>query len=339
MNLKASFEKYILQFKSPSGTSRGVLKTKDTYFITIDNGERKVIGEAALFRGLSVDDVPNYENKLEEVCANINEYACNYHETLIDYPSIVFGLEQCFLKLHNGGEICFNSDFNKGEKGIPINGLIWMGDEAFMQKQIEEKIAQNFNCIKMKIGAINFESEFQILKKLRKKFSKDILEIRVDANGAFSPNEALAKLERLATLDLHSIEQPIKANQIQEMRDLCANTPLSIALDEELIGVKMANQKATLLKEIQPQYIILKPALVGGFQSCREWISLAENENIAWWITSALESNIGLDAIAQYTAFKNTKMYQGLGTGKLFTNNTASNLEIRDAQLWKVLKK
>ena len=335
MNLKAKFKKYTLQFKNPSGTSRGVLKTKDTYFIYIEDGEKSVVGEAALFKGLSVDDVPNYEGKLTNVCENINDYACNYHQTLIDYPSIVFGLEQCFLKLQNGDDICFKTDFNLGKLGIPINGLIWMGDEAFMQKQIEAKLAENFKCIKMKIGAINFESEFKILQNLRAKFSKEVLEIRVDANGAFSPKEVLKKLDRLATLDLHSIEQPIKANQIIEMAQLCKVTPLPIALDEELIGVKTTDEREKLLSTIQPQYIILKPALVGGFQACREWITIAESYNVGWWITSALESNIGLDAIAQYTAFKNTQMYQGLGTGKLFTNNISSKLYIENASLWK----
>jgi len=335
MNLKANFEKYTLQFKNPSGTSRGVLKTKDTYFIYLEHEGNRVVGEAALFRGLSCDDVPNYEEKLTEVCTNINEYACNYHESLIDYPSIVFGLEQCFLKLQNDNDVCFKSDFNEGKFGIPINGLIWMGNEEFMQLQIEEKLQENFSCIKMKIGAINFDSEFEILQSLRNKFPKEQLEIRVDANGAFTKEEALDKLKRLATLDLHSIEQPIKANQINEMTHLCSVTPLPIALDEELIGIKTKVERENLLKTIQPQYIILKPALVGGFQACREWISIAESLNVGWWITSALESNIGLDAIAQYTAFKNTKMYQGLGTGKLFTNNTPSHLIIKDASLWK----
>ena len=336
MKLTARFEKYNLIFKNPSGTSRGILKTKDPYFIYLEQGGQKVVGEAALFRGLSSDDLPDYEEKLNDVCQNINDYACNYHENLIDYPSIVFGLEQCFLKLHNGNNICFKSAFNEGQLGIPINGLIWMGDEAFMQQQIEDKIQEKFTCIKMKIGAINFDKEYAILKNLRAKFSKKVLEIRVDANGAFSPEEALSKLERLALLDLHSIEQPIKANQVSEMSNLCATTPLAIALDEELIGVKTKEARIALLKSIQPQYIILKPALVGGFQACREWISIAEKLNIGWWITSALESNIGLDAIAQYTAFKNTDMYQGLGTGKLFTNNTPSNLVVKDAQLWKL---
>ncbi|MCB0537234.1 MAG: o-succinylbenzoate synthase [Bacteroidetes bacterium] len=335
--LTASFEKYVLQFKSPSGTSRGILRTKDTYFITLNNGKNTAIGEAALFRGLSADDVPNYEEKLATVCNEIAFYKDNYHETLKQFPSIVFGLEQAFLKLKNKADFCFDNDFTVGKKGIPINGLIWMGTETFMQKQIEDKLKQGFHCIKMKIGAIGFDKEIALLKNLREKFSAKKLELRVDANGAFAPNEAMEKLQELAQLQLHSIEQPIKQGQQNEMEKLCASTPLPIALDEELIGIFELKEKQALLDKIKPQYIILKPALVGGFISCDEWIKLAEERNIGWWITSALESNIGLDAIAQYTASKSTSMYQGLGTGQLFTNNTPSTLSIIDARLWRLI--
>ncbi|MEZ4916354.1 MAG: o-succinylbenzoate synthase [Chitinophagales bacterium] len=335
--LTASFEKYVLQFKSPSGTSRGILRTKDTYFITLNNGKNTAIGEAALFRGLSADDVPNYEEKLATVCNEIAFYKDNYHETLKQFPSIVFGLEQAFLKLKNKADFCFDNDFTVGKKGIPINGLIWMGTETFMQKQIEDKLKQGFHCIKMKIGAIGFDKEIALLKHLREKFSARKLELRVDANGAFAPNEAMEKLQELAQLQLHSIEQPIKQGQQNEMEKLCASTPLPIALDEELIGIFELKEKQALLDKIKPQYIILKPALVGGFKSCDEWIKLAEERNIGWWITSALESNIGLDAIAQYTASKSTSMYQGLGTGQLFTNNTPSTLSIIDARLWRLI--
>lgn len=335
--LTASFKKYILQFKNPSGTSRGILRTKDTYFITLNNGKNTAIGEAALFRGLSADDVPNYEEKLATVCNEIAFYKDNYHETLKQFPSIVFGLEQAFLKLQNKADFCFDNDFTVGKKGIPINGLIWMGAEAFMQQQIEDKLKQGFHCIKMKIGAIDFDREIALLKNLREKFSAKKLELRVDANGAFAPNEAMEKLQELAQLQLHSIEQPIKQGQQNEMEKLCAGTPLPIALDEELIGIFELKEKQALLDKIKPQYIILKPALVGGFISCDEWIKLAEERNIGWWITSALESNIGLDAIAQYTASKSTSMYQGLGTGQLFTNNTPSTLSIIDARLWRLI--
>lgn len=333
--LKAKFEKYVLKFKKPSGTSRGVLNTKDTYFISITYDEYTAIGEAALFRGLSEDDVPHYEEKLHEVCDNIEDYKSNFQQTLKKFPSIVFGLEQAFLKLENQADFCFYNDFTQGKKGIAINGLIWMGSEAFMQGQIEEKLKQGFTCIKMKIGAIDFDKELVLLKKIRQQFPPDKLELRVDANGAFAPNEALQKLEKLAELQLHSIEQPLKQGQPDKMEKLCAQTPLPIALDEELIGVNELDKKQKLLDKIKPQYIILKPALVGGFKCCDEWIKLAEERNVGWWITSALESNVGLDAIAQYTASKNTKLFQGLGTGQLFTNNTPSTLNIKNASLWR----
>jgi o-succinylbenzoate synthase len=333
--LSAQFTKYTLDFKNPSGTSRGILKKKYTYFIELKKDGQKVMGEANMFSGLSSDDVANYEEVLQEVCLRIGDYKNNYHEQLKDFPSIVFGLEQAFLKLENKEAICFRNDFTAGKAGIPINGLIWMGSEAFMREQIADKLNDNFSCIKMKIGAIAFEKELAILTNLRKEYSKEKLELRVDANGAFSPEEALEKLERLAALDIHSIEQPIRAGQVGEMANLCRQTPLAIALDEELIGIHDYELKEALLDTIAPQYIILKPSLVGGFKACDEWIDLAEKRNIAWWITSALESNVGLDAIAQYAFSKQSKLYQGLGTGSLFLNNTVSSLYIEDAKLWR----
>jgi o-succinylbenzoate synthase len=311
------------------------LKKKSTYFIKLELNGRVAIGEANMFTGLSADDVPNYEIFLQEVCDNIDAYKMNYHESLKDFPSIIFGLEQAFLKLKNQSDVCFDNDFTKGQAGIPINGLIWMGSEAFMREQIADKLEHNFTCIKMKIGAIDFEKEFEILKKLRSSFTQETLEIRVDANGAFRPEEAMDKLKRLASLNIHSIEQPIRAGQVNEMARLCLETPLAIALDEELIGVNEFVAKQSLLDTIKPQFIILKPALVGGFASCDEWVELAEARNIAWWITSALESNIGLDAIAQYTYSKHSDMFQGLGTGQLFTNNVPSSLFIKNAKLWR----
>lgn len=332
--MKATFEKYILEFKRASGTSRGVLKKKSTYFIRIEENGITGIGEAALFRGLSSDDVPFYEEKIKEVCENISAYKNDYHNQLKDFPSIVFGLEQAFLNLKNQGEGYYKNSFSAGQQGIPINGLIWMGDEPFMQQQIEQKLADGFTCIKIKIGAIDFEQEIALIQAIRNRYSAQQIEIRVDANGAFLPNEALEKLKRLAALEIHSIEQPIRQGQREAMHNLCRQTPLAIALDEELIGVNEYKAKQQLLVDIQPQYIILKPALVGGFQSCDEWIQLAEENNIAWWITSALESNIGLQAIAEYTATKKSTMFQGLGTGQLFTNNIPSNLIIQNAKLW-----
>lgn len=332
--MKARFEKYNLEFVRPSGTSRGVLTDKTTYFIFVNNGEKEVVGECALFRGLSSDDVPEYEEKLQEVCENIDKYFIDGFESLNSFPSIVFGLEQASLKLRNKSSNCFDNDFSLGLKGIPINGLIWMGSEEFMMKQIEEKLAEGFFCIKMKIGAIDFFKEFEILKNLRKRYSREDLELRVDANGAFDPKNAYNRLDELSKLDLHSIEQVIRPKQWDIMALLCKTSPLAIALDEELIGINSRKEKQSLLEKIKPQYIVLKPALVGGFKACDEWIEIAESFGISWWITSALESNIGLEAIAQYTASKNTSAFQGLGTGKLFTNNMPSNLFIQDAQLW-----
>lgn len=349
--MTSKFKKYILNFKNPSGTSRGILNTKETFFLEIFDGDKKGIGECALFRGLSFDDVPDYEEKLTWLCEHINENPEVLKQELQNFPSIWFGYEQAILNLNLPENIYFPSEFTKGKSSIKINGLIWMGNAAFMQSQIEEKLAQGFDCIKLKIG-VDWDSEKEILKQLRQKFSSEILELRVDANGGFSFDEAKIVLQELADLEIHSIEQPIKAISKEprtksqesrnstdcfvprnEMAELCAETPTPIALDEELIGVINFEEKKELLEQIKPQYIILKPALVGGFSGCDEWISLAENLNIGWWITSALESNIGLNAIAQYTFIKNNKMPQGLGTGALFTNNFPSVLELNGDQL------
>jgi o-succinylbenzoate synthase len=337
--LKAEYSKYILNFKQPSGTSRGVLNTKESWFIKIYDSENENIigiGECGLLKGLSCDNIENYELKLEKVCKSIEAYSTNFQTSLVEYPSIRFGVEMALLDLQNGGKAhFFDSPFSLKKEGIPINGLIWMGDEAFMQKQIEDKLKQGFKCLKMKIGAIDFVKEFGILKKLRQTFPASELEIRVDANGAFLTKEAMVRLDELSALELHSIEQPIKAGQWKRMANLCAATPLAIALDEELIGVHELEQKKELLDTIKPRYIILKPSLLGGFEASNEWIKLAEARNIDWWATSALESNIGLNAIAQWVAAKNTKMYQGLGTGQLYTNNIESSLVIKDACLWR----
>ncbi|WP_298496681.1 o-succinylbenzoate synthase [uncultured Algibacter sp.] len=332
--MKATYSKYILNFKQASGTSRGVLKTKETWFIQIQLNNKKGFGECGLFRGLSIDDRPDYENKLKWVCENINLGLNVLLNELIEFPSIQFGLETAFKSFESEDPFeLFSSEFTKNEDSIPINGLIWMGTEAFMKQQISDKINAGFNCIKMKIGALDFQTELNLLKSIRKEFSSQDIELRVDANGAFLPSEALEKLKRLADLDLHSIEQPIKQGQIEAMASLCENTPLPIALDEELIGVFNVTKKRELLQTINPQYIILKPSLVGGFKGSDEWINLAENKNIGWWITSALESNIGLNAIAQYTYTKKSSLPQGLGTGSLFSNNFKSPLQVKNGKL------
>ena len=332
--ISVNYQKYILNFKVPSGTSRGVLKTKETWFLILEKDGKKGIGECGLFRGLSIDDRPDYEQKLQWVCQNINSDVEFLLQELIEFPSIQIGVEQAFLSLNSSSPFeLFPSKFTESKEGININGLIWMGDKTFMKNQIQDKITQGFRCIKMKIGAIDFQTEIDLLKSIRKEFSIQDIELRVDANGAFKPKEALEKLKVLSDFQLHSIEQPIKQNQIQEMATLCEQTPLDIALDEELIGVFDVTKKKELLQIIKPQYIILKPTLVGGFGGSKEWIDVAENRNIKWWITSALESNIGLNAIAQWTTTLNSKMPQGLGTGSLFTNNFESPLEVNNGYL------
>jgi len=333
--MKASYHKYILNFKQPSGTSRGILKTKETWFIVLESNNNKGIGECGLFRGLSIDDRPDYEEKLKWVCSNIHIGLKELLDSLIEFPSIQMGVEMAFLSLKAEGNPfqLMPSKFTESLDTISINGLIWMGSEAFMKQQIKDKIEAGFTCIKMKIGAIDFQTELNLLKSIRKEFSVKDVELRVDANGAFTNNEALEKLKQLSEYQLHSIEQPIKQGQWQDMAKLCQDTPLPIALDEELIGVFSVSKRKELLNTIQPQYIILKPSLVGGFHNSNNWISLAKKLNIGWWITSALESNVGLNAIAQYTYLKKNKMPQGLGTGGLFTNNFHSPLQVKNGTL------
>lgn len=330
----ATYHKYILKFKTPSGTSRGILKTKETWFIKIEDQGKTGIGECGILRGLSIDDRPDYESQLRYTCEHINKgLSFLYNENKV-FPSIQIGLEMAFKSLKAEDDFnLFPSAFTKGNASIPINGLIWMGTKAFMNAQIIEKIESGFSCIKLKIGAIDFETELSLIKSIRDDFSKKEIEIRVDANGAFSTKTALEKLKRLSDFDLHSIEQPIKQKQYQEMAMLCDKTPLPIALDEELIGVFESTEKIKLLETIKPQYIILKPSFIGGFKGTDNWIALAQKQNINWWITSALESNVGLNAIAQYTYLKNNLMPQGLGTGGLFSNNFDSPLQVKNGTL------
>lgn len=332
--MKAKYHKYILNFKQPSGTSRGILKTKETWFISIEANGQQGIGECGILRGLSADDRPDYEEKLKWTCNNIHLGLEELYSELVEFPSIQFGLEMAFRSLESVSSFqLFPSEFTNGTDAISINGLIWMGTEAFMKQQIKEKIEAGFSCIKMKIGAIDFQTEYNLLKSIRKEFSKSDIELRVDANGAFSVDDALDKLNYLSELDLHSIEQPIKQGNWYEMASLCEDTPLPIALDEELIGVFEASEKQKLLQIINPQYIILKPSFIGGFKGSNAWIDLAEERSIGWWITSALESNVGLNAIAQWTYTLQNTMPQGLGTGSLFTNNFDSPLLVKNGKL------
>ncbi|RYM32383.1 o-succinylbenzoate synthase [Brumimicrobium glaciale] len=338
MSLKASFEKKVFEFKRPSGTSRGVLTKKKAWFITVwnqDNPDVKGVGECSIIPGLSPDyeNDEAYEKVIKAVAEDADSFSLNIEE-LKDFPSIYFGLEMALLDLKNGGKgIYFDTPFTQGKQALPINGLIWMGDEEFMQSQITQKLEEGFSCIKMKIGAIDFEKELEILAGIRKQVSAKEITLRVDANGAFTPEDAPGKLERLNKFELHSIEQPIKQGQVEEMQKLCAKNILPIALDEELIGMNDLEEKKQLLDKVQPQYIILKPSLIGGFKGSKEWIKLAEERNIPWWITSALESNVGLDAIAQFTSTYKITLPQGLGTGALYTNNTPSPLKVENGEL------
>lgn len=332
--MKAFCKKYVLNFKRPGGTSRGVLHTKETWFIILKSEDKIGIGETGLFRGLSVDDVPSYEATLAWVCEHINTGLEALLKATKEFPSIQFGLEQAFLSLESESPFeLFPSEFTTGKKAININGLVWMGDASFMKSQLKEKLKSGFTTLKLKIGAIDFNTEIALLKSIRKEFTANEIELRVDANGGFLPKEALEKLKRLSELQIHSIEQPIKPKQIDEMAALCEASPLPIALDEELIGVFTAEDKRSLIETIQPPYIILKPSLIGGIAGTNEWIRFAEASGTQWWMTSALESNIGLNAIAQFTYSLKVTIPQGLGTGGLFTNNFKSPLEVHRGSL------
>jgi len=342
MSLKASFEKKIFEFKRPSGTSRGILTEKKAWFITVwdkNNPDVKGVGECSIIPGLSPDYVNDvlYETKVLDVVKDVDYISINIDQ-IKDFPSIYFGLEMALLDLKNGGKgVIYDTPFTRGNQSLPINGLIWMGDPAFMQSQIKQKLAEGFSCIKIKIGAIDFEKELEIIAGIRKQVSAEQITLRVDANGAFAPEDAPEKLKRLSEFELHSIEQPIRQGQIEEMHSLCEKNILPIALDEELIGIYDLAEKKKLLDQIQPQYIILKPSLIGGFRGTKEWIEIAEESNIPWWITSALESNVGLDAIAQFTSTYQITLPQGLGTGALYTNNTPSPLEVKKGELFRML--
>ena len=333
MATTASFYKKVFHFKRPSGTSRGVLTEKLSWFLEVWNEENpsiKGIGECSVIPGLSPDffNEESYEAKLNSVIGDLDQ-------DLEEWPSIKFGVETAIMDLRQGGKgIIFNNAFSRGEQHIPINGLIWMGDEAFMKEQIEEKLALGFTTLKMKIGAIDFDTEIQLLKSIRARYSKAEITLRVDANGAFSPESALDKLQQLAELDIHSIEQPIKAGHWDKMNKLCRETPIDIALDEELIGVNNYSQKIELLNMIQPQYIILKPSLHGGIWGCYDWIDLAQERSIPWWMTSALESNVGLNAICQFTAEFDNELPQGLGTGSLYVDNIPSRLHVENGEIY-----
>ena len=325
--MKAAYAPYTLNFITPGGTSRGVMTTKDTYFIKIwdeSNPDIYGIGECALFKGLSTEDDENYEAKLQELCRNIEN---DEPTDLSTHSSIMFGFESAILDFSNGGKrIHHHSPFTEGNYRIPINGLVWMGTKEDMLTRIDEKVEAGFHTIKLKIGAIDFDQECEMIEYVRRKYSANDLEIRVDANGGFTPEVALQRLETLSKYRIHSIEQPIKPGQWEEMATLCNKTPIPIALDEELIGITNPMMMMELLRNIRPHYIILKPSLMGGFSGSLEWLRMAAQFQIGGWITSALESNIGLNALAQWVATLQPKIPQGLGTGMVFSNNFQSPL-------------
>jgi o-succinylbenzoate synthase len=332
---------YQLKFRQPAGTSRGVYTTRNAWYVLLSSEEypdKWGIGECAPLPGLSCDDIPEYEDILRSICRQTEENGGIDAAFLRPYPSILFGLETAFRQYETGSFRLWDTPFSRGEEGIPINGLIWMGDYRNMAEQIERKLKDGFRCIKLKIGAIHFDEELALLQSIRSRFPAKEITLRVDANGAFSPGEALDKLQQLADLNIHSIEQPVRAGQWDVLARLVAETPIPIALDEELIGWNRREDKCRLLETIRPQYIILKPSLHGGINGCREWIDEAERLHIGWWITSALESNIGLNAIAQWTAtvlpHSPVESFQGLGTGGLFTNNINMPLEVKGDCLW-----
>lgn len=333
--MRLSFAPYILHFRTPSGTSRGILTEKPTYFIKLydeQNPEVCGIGEAPYFPGLSPEDGSRYEYKLIELLANV---ALGRQTDLSRHPSIQFGFEQALYDLVSGGKgIYFPSKFTEGEAHIDINGLVWMGSHDEMLQRVEEKLSLGFRCIKLKIGAIDWQSEIDLIRAIRRRCSANEITVRVDANGAFSMDDVFPRLKLLADLGIHSIEQPIRAGYPELMAFVCKMSPVPVALDEELIGVYDTESRKRLLDCIKPAYIILKPALVGGFSGAAEWIELAQERGIGWWITSSLESNVGLNALAQWTATLGTGgLPQGLGTGALFTNNAPSRLVLSGDKL------
>lgn len=340
--MRIEIEKRTLHFKQPAGTSRGVYTERRIWLVTVTDGSAVGIGECAPLPKLSCDDIPNYAEVLRHFCDEVERTGEIPYEALRDYPSMLFGLETALYevrrKKEEGRDVLFDTPFSRGEVGIPINGLVWMGTFDEMRERIEQKLEQGFRCVKLKIGAIDFDAELELIKQIRGRFSHHEVELRVDANGAFRFDEALYKLELLSQYALHSIEQPIKAGQWANMAELCRESPLPIALDEELIGVNDPEQKRQMLNIIKPRYIILKPSLHGGMMGVREWVDTARDMGIGSWITSALESNIGLNAIAQLCSDiygDAIKMPQGLGTGQLFTDNIPMPLEIRGDQLWR----
>ena len=334
--MKIDIEERVLHFKQPAGTSRGVYTERRIWLVHVSDGMTVGVGECAPLLDLSCDALEPYiYNKvLRGFCDQVEETGEIPYEAMRDYPSMLFGLETALTSFNSQ---LFDTPFARGEQGIPINGLVWMGSYEEMLQRMEDKLKQGFRCVKLKVGAIDFDKEFDLVKRIRERFSHHEVELRLDANGGFLPDEALYKLELLSQYVIHSIEQPIRQKQWAKMAELCRDSPLPIALDEELIGVNDPDTKRQMLRIIKPAYIVLKPSLHGGMMGCREWIGIAREEGIGSWITSALESNIGLNAIAQFCSSvygDSITFPQGLGTGQLFTDNIPMPLEIRGDKLW-----
>ena len=355
--MKVTIEERVFHFKQPAGTSRGVYTERQSWMVTVSDGEHSGVGECAPLPDLSCDARADYVDVLRGFCNQLEQSGEIDYEAMRDYPSMLFGLETAMLDFSNssllgksGGGILFDTAFSRGETGIPINGLVWMGNYDEMLQRMEEKLEQGYRCVKLKIGAIDFGQELELIKRIRSRFSFHEVELRLDANGAFPfserqqaderrPEAALYKLELLSQYAIHSIEQPIRQGQWAFMAELCRESPLPIALDEELIGVNDTEMKSHLLSVIKPAYIVLKPSLHGGMAGCREWIETARQHDVGSWITSALESNVGLNAIAQFCGSvygDDITMPQGLGTGQLFTDNIPMPLEIRNNRLWRL---
>jgi len=336
-SFRAEFKKFTLNFIKPMGTSRGMLFDHDVYILALideRNRGRIGLGECAPLTGLSIDARPNFSEKLKEICDALNTGTRPEDLDLTDWPSIRFGLEAARLDFQNGGRrLFFATEFTRGQRAIPINGLVVMSDVGAMLQQALAKIAAGFDCIKIKIGALDFEAECELLREIRKQYPADKIQLRLDANGAFHPDEALSKLQRLSEFGIHSIEQPIQPRHWQHLARLCEFSPIPIALDEELIGIQSVAEKQKMVQSIRPQFITLKPTLLGGLAASKEWIALAERLNIGYWVTSALESNIGLNIISQWTAIMPTNLHQGLGTGQLYAANFRSPLQVVDGQL------
>jgi o-succinylbenzoate synthase len=328
--IRAVWKELTLTPKFELGTSKGPITARTAWYLIAWHEERpevKGIGEAALFPGHSKEFPADVRTKLLELCVDTSNWHQRLNDDLVEVPSVRFAVEQCLKDLEaSGSKMLFPSDFTIGRKGIPINGLVWMGDKSTMRKRIREQIDKGFTTVKTKIGAIGIDDELHLLKDIREEFSADAITLRVDANGAFNARNAMDVLQRLAELEVHSIEQPVPPGLYEVMAELCERSPIPIALDEDLIGANTRDSKIDLLDNVAPRYIVIKPSLVGGWSAAQEWITLADQRGIGWWITSALESSIGLNAIAQWTATLNVRMAQGLGTGNVYTDNIPSPL-------------